>query len=1225
MSLDRYVIIKNWSGKRLLLPLYFLLSVSIYAQPGVVTQPSDTSICVGSSALFSIVAVNTSAYQWQENDGVGWYNLTDDFTYVDGQFTPNLSINDANIGLNNYSYRCIVSDLNNDTDTSEAALLKVYEPPIITLDPINEVVCKNNVALFSVEAINGTDYKWQEYSGVGWINLSNNSFYSGTDSPDLSIFTTTGMNGFKYRCIVKNVSCPDTSSSAELQVNQTPIIYTIAGGGEYCAGGTGVEINLDESQVGISYNLVKDGIETGIVKDGTGSSISFGIITESGNYTAFAYNQFTGCTVEMSSSVNVIENPLPMILTLQGGGNICEGEEGENIFLISSETDIEYALYLNGNYSGQTIIGTGFAISFGKHNEEGLYTVIATNPITSCSIQMEGNAQIVVEETPVALAGPDKTINSGEKTQLNGDAINGSGEYLFNWSPEYLVDQANAKNTETQKLISSETFLLNIIDAQSGCISKPDSTIVYISGGHLSVNINSSATETCMGDSISLLAIPTGGNGDYEFEWTSYPEGFTSDIANPSIIANSNRLYIVSVLSDNMEAIDSIQITVFDKPQIFELQGGGELCDGYQGVNIKLNSSQDEVIYQVFRNENDLVSEKIGNGNEIDFGEFDVNGIYTSKAYTLENNCKSDMLGSAVIIKKDRVFADAGNDKVINLSEGTSLNGSAIGGSGNYEFNWSPETKIINPSDQSPSTVELFQSTLFELIVTDQISNCDSDRSNVIVFVGGDFPVDIEFITQSENLCPGEEKSILALPSGGSGYYTYYWTSNPAGFFSSENEINVSPTEDTWYIVEISDGINFTKDSLEIKTLPEPQIFNLSGGGGYCPDEQGVNVYLDGSESGTNYSLYYNTQPSGTILVGTGNQLNFGKMITEGNYSVRAKNQNGCVSLMSNAVQVVKNNKPIKYQLFGGGTYCDNDPTLGLLLESSQINVNYELFRDAISTGSIIEGNGLPLSFTDISENGLYTVSAINSINGCSENMTGVIPLLINQIPNISIEGNNEICFGDTTLITAYGGITYIWNTIPPINNSQIEVAPEVSTTYTVIASNNTNCKSTDSITVSVNERPDIYLENDLLSSSIICNPSGYANYDFYFSDELIQSGTSNVLMYSDLSLTNDTISVVASNSASCTDIASIYLETIDIPNAFSPDGDGRNEIFLEGFDIKVFSRWGKELYSGTEGWDGYFKGKVVTPGTYYYVLYIHDYQGNIVNTKKGSVTVVIN
>ncbi len=62
--------------------------------------------------------------------------------------------------------------------------------------------------------------------------------------------------------------------------------------------------------------------------------------------------------------------------------------------------------------------------------------------------------------------------------------------------------------------------------------------------------------------------------------------------------------------------------------------------------------------------------------------------------------------------------------------------------------------------------------------------------------------------------------------------------------------------------------------------------------------------------------------------------------------------------------------------------------------------------------------------------------------------------------------------------------------------------------------------------------------------------------------------------------------------------------KTVDnLPNVFTPDGDGFNDKLLEGFHIKVFDRWGYLLYEGTDGWDGRHKGKIMPAGTYFYVF----------------------
>ncbi len=926
----------------------------------------------------------------------------------------------------------------------------------------------------------------------------------------------------------------------------------------------------------------------------------------------------------ITDSVAVNVNPAPIAYSLLGGGEFCANENGKEITLSNSEPGVSYNLFNSSGYTGISVIGTNSSISFGVQDQEGEYSATAENILSGCGSDMANTVNLIKNEVPSALAGPDKSIVSGESTELAGNASSGSGSYIYNWAPDYLLVDNSLQNPTTLELTSSNTFLLNVSDAQTGCISNTDSTIVYVTGGPLSVNANASSTHVCKGEAINLNALASGGDGNYTYAWSSSPEGFKSEIANPGVIPENSIWYIVKTTDGNLSATDSVYINVNPKPQYFEIDGGGEICEGEDGPDIILSGSETQTVYQLYRNNSFLISEKIGGGNPINFGEFKVSGTYTAKAYIIESNCSSPMIGSAVVIQHPLAIADAGPDKIINPGGNATLNGNGANGSGSYTYNWTPASELLNPNDKDPSTIDLYQSTLFNLTVNDQISGCRSEASSAIVFVAGSLPLSVRILSQSATVCPGGQSSLIAIPTGGSGNYSYYWRSNPSGFISSENEITVNPGANTWYILQLSDGITTLKDSVLLNTLPTPTAYSMSGGGGYCPEEQGVNVYLDQSATGVNYSLYYNVQPTGIVMAGNGTKLDFGKMIAEGNYSVRAKAQNGCVSLMQNSVQTEKYQKPFKYQLYGGGTYCDNDPTLGLLLESSQKNVDYELYRNAISTGSIKTGTGLPISFIGLQGNGLFTVSATNSLTGCLENMSGVVPLVINESPNISINGNNEICLGDSTVLTATGGISYLWNTMPPSENPTIKVSPDITSTYSVISSNNSGCSSIDSIKVEVSEKPDIYLENDLLSFSVICNPAGYQNYDFYHGGDLIQSGESNIMTYADLSLSADTITVIATNAYGCSDMASIYLEIADIPNAFSPDGDGKNDKFLVGRDIKVFSRWGKEIFGGTEGWDGFYKGKIVNPGTYYYVMFIHNTEGEIVNTKKGSVTVVI-
>jgi len=85
-------------------------------------------------------------------------------------------------------------------------------------------------------------------------------------------------------------------------------------------------------------------------------------------------------------------------------------------------------------------------------------------------------------------------------------------------------------------------------------------------------------------------------------------------------------------------------------------------------------------------------------------------------------------------------------------------------------------------------------------------------------------------------------------------------------------------------------------------------------------------------------------------------------------------------------------------------------------------------------------------------------------------------------------------------------------------------------------------------------------------------------------------------------------------------------------PNAFSPDGDGLNDVFeikgtpITNFNMYIYDRWGKEIWSThnfENRWDGTdFQGNAVPADTYIYVISGTDYMRRDVNFK-GTVTVV--
>ncbi|HHH52105.1 MAG TPA: gliding motility-associated C-terminal domain-containing protein, partial [Bacteroidetes bacterium] len=119
---------------------------------------------------------------------------------------------------------------------------------------------------------------------------------------------------------------------------------------------------------------------------------------------------------------------------------------------------------------------------------------------------------------------------------------------------------------------------------------------------------------------------------------------------------------------------------------------------------------------------------------------------------------------------------------------------------------------------------------------------------------------------------------------------------------------------------------------------------------------------------------------------------------------------------------------------------------------------------------------------------------------------------------------------------------------------------------------------------------------------------------------------------------------VVLTDAEGCTISDTVFLKAkiteiidIDIPNIFTPDGDGYNEIFYakstkEGllYDMYIYDRWGENIYSAlgltineaTGGWDGIFKNKKALPGVYVYMIIV-DYGNGKKETFSGDVLLI--
>ena len=199
-------------------------------------QPQSASAPKDGSASFTVAVADGKApysYQWQSQSSEhGWNDLTDDSrgTKV-GVNTPTLTVSrDLDVAASlNYQFRCVVTDAEGKTVTSDAAkILLTLDPLTITTQPESLRKHVGSAATFTV-AVSGGDgnytYDWQVRHNGGvdeWTSISkayDSSLYQNADQPTLTIYvsSTDQYEEAKYRCVITD-GTGSTVTSSEVHV-----------------------------------------------------------------------------------------------------------------------------------------------------------------------------------------------------------------------------------------------------------------------------------------------------------------------------------------------------------------------------------------------------------------------------------------------------------------------------------------------------------------------------------------------------------------------------------------------------------------------------------------------------------------------------------------------------------------------------------------------------------------------------------------------------------------------------------------------------------------------------------------------------------------------------------------------------------------------------------------------------------------------------------------------
>ena len=247
---------------------------------------------------------------------------------------------------------------------------------------------------------------------------------------------------------------------------------------------------------------------------------------------------------------------------------------------------------------------------------------------------------------------------------------------------------------------------------------------------------------------------------------------------------------------------------------------------------------------------------------------------------------------------------------------------------------------------------------------------------------------------------------------------------------------------------------NMMAGFLDIKMIPLPDVYNVTGGGlyydqpgngNYCEGDIGVAIGLSHGDFGVNYTLKLDGVDASVPTAGQGSKFSFGYFTEPGTYTIEAlSKQGGCFAPMNGTITVTMLPAPTVYKILSSGKYCEGTQGNEIKLNGSESGFTYTVFMDGKSTNKTTSGTGNEISLGYFNKAGVYTVLAINSTTGCTKLMDGEISLAPVPSPTVfNITGSGKFCQGSDGAVIA-------------IDNSQSEVLYElynnnIATGYTMV------------------------------------------------------------------------------------------------------------------------------------------------------------------------------
>ena len=760
------------------------------------------------------------------------------------------------------------------------------------------------------------------------------------------------------------------------------------------------------------------------------------------------------------------------------------------------------------------------------------YTVTVTDAAGDSNT---ATATVTVAPSATANAGSDVAICAGASTTLQGT---GGGTYA--WSPATGLSATNVASP-TASPTQTTTYTLTVTNAQ-GCTGTDQVTVTV---SPVPVADAGPDQTICLGSSATLLA--TGGT---TYSWSPATGLSATNVASPTATPTQTTTYTVTVTNaGGCTATDQVTVTVLTTGCIEATATGASICPGACGtVSVTVNDGQPPYTYAW------------SNGLPSTAGPHQVcPATTTTYTVTVTDAVGNIAVANATVQVFPNTAANAGNDAGICQGGSTQLNAS-----GGINYSWSPITGLSDPQIPNPIASPAV-TTEYTVTVQDANGCSGADAVNITV-------------NSATGISAGPDVSICAGASttlSASGGVSYAWS--PATGLSSAVVANpsASPAATTTYTVTATDANGCTATDQVTVTVNTFQGVNAGPDVAICT---GASTTLNATGA-----VSYAWSPTTGLSAPTSASTQATPTQTT-TYTLTGTDANGCTGTDQVTVTVgtlgTANAGPDQNICLGGNTS---------LVASG--GVTY-VWSPAIGLSATNIAN--PVANPNLTTT--YTVT-VTDADGCSG--TDSMTLTVTPLEFANAGPDLEVCQGSNAVINASGGVTYSWTPTTGLSNPSVAnptVTPNGPATYTVVMRDANGCIDSDELNVTVLPLPTVSLGEDFeacLGQVRLIAADGQPGQSYVWSSgatgpiiSITASGSYEVTATNSCGSVSDAINVVFSD-CDC----AIY-----IPNAFTPNGDGFNDVWkpvvcpVQTYELMIFNRWGEMIWrtdEQTEPWDG--------------------------------------